>query len=195
MTDTLKQEQTTLSDALRKEFHPQHLQARLLRKSADEKSAKFNLYIDVRQAFNRLDSVVGPTNWQLQYEWDWVNKVVCCTLYVFDSEKEEWIFRIAHAALESEGPMSSSDKIKTAETYAARRVAMEWGIGRYLWYAVRITTENHFEYIPITTNTKTPQIVKGTVTVVRTADWTETRTYDGWGNVTQRNAVKNKKEA
>lgn len=193
MTDKLKQEQIDLRSALRKEFRPLNLMVRLFSKAKDGKSAQFSLYVDVRLIFNRLDAVVGPTNWRLLYQW--TGDVVSCTLSIFDGEKHIWVDRMAHHALEKSDDSafnkSLADQIKSAETHAARRAAMEWGIGRYLYYAAQVVTESGFLYIPI----EGSQITKDTTVVVRTPDWTETRVYDGWGNVTTRTAVENKEKA
>ena len=81
-------------------------------------------YIDARDVMARLDSTVGPLNWQDEYN-EVMGRVVCTLRIRFG---DEWISK-------SDG--ADDTKIEGAKgglSDAFKRSAVKWGVGRYLYY-------------------------------------------------------------
>ena len=85
-------------------------------------------YADVRAVMDRLDDVVGPGNWQDDYEVLHDNSVVC-RLHVRLAGR--WV-RKTDVGSPSEQP-DSGDRLKAAFSDALKRAAVKFGIGRYLY--------------------------------------------------------------
>jgi hypothetical protein len=81
-------------------------------------------YIDARDVMDRLDSVVGPENWQDRYEETATGRVLCSiSIRIGD----EWITK-------SDGAGNTDvEGEKGALSDALKRAAVKWGIGRYLY--------------------------------------------------------------
>jgi len=88
-------------------------------------------YISARDVQNRLDKVLGPDRWRVDFE---VVSSACvkCTLYVsFDGER--WVGK-------SDLGTTTKDDLKGAASDAMKRAAVHFGIGRYL-YSMRYLAE------------------------------------------------------
>lgn len=81
-------------------------------------------YINARTVMDRLDSVVGPFNWQNHYSSGAGTSIVCNIAIRLD---DEWI-----AKADGAGP-SDMEADKGALSDAFKRAAVRWGIGRYLY--------------------------------------------------------------
>ncbi len=85
-------------------------------------------YADVRAVMDRLDDVVGPGNWQDDYEVLPDNSVVCRLRVRLGGR---WV-RKTDVGSPSEQP-DSGDRLKAAFSDALKRAAVKFGIGRYLY--------------------------------------------------------------
>jgi hypothetical protein len=87
-------------------------------------------YIDARQVMNRLDAVVGPGGWQDTYTVLDDGLIICRLSLTIGSE---WV------AKEDIGePGEQTGKGKAAFSDAFKRVAVKWGIGRYLYFLPKL---------------------------------------------------------
>jgi len=85
-------------------------------------------YIDARQVMNRLDTVVGPGNWENRFRIiDASMHVVECTISIFGISKTDVGY--------SNNPDSDdeSEPMKAAYSDAFKRAAVHWGIARWLY--------------------------------------------------------------
>ena len=80
-------------------------------------------YVDARAVMNRLDKVVGPTNWKDEYRH--VDGGIECTLYI--KHDGEWIGKT------DASPETKIEALKGGYSKALVRAAVKWGIGRYLY--------------------------------------------------------------
>ncbi len=101
-------------------------------KSKDGKKATIVAYIDARDVMKLLDEVVGPENWQDEYQaLDPQCSSVKCRLMLKVSPgaglPEEWV------AKEDIGTASEYEGEKGAFSDAFKRAAVKWGIGRFLY--------------------------------------------------------------
>jgi len=96
-------------------------------------------YIDARDVMDRLDAVIGPGNWQDEYEIG-VNGEWICTLSIYI--RAEWVGKsgagVNRALTEKEkGSKFEEDanrkNIKGGASDAFKRAAVKWGIARYLY--------------------------------------------------------------
>lgn len=86
-------------------------------------------YITARQVAERLDSVVGPGNWQTQFlVIDADKAVVQCTLTIFGQGKADVGYPNNPGRPELE-----EEPYKAAYSDAFKRAAVAWGIGRFLY--------------------------------------------------------------
>lgn len=84
------------------------------------------LYIDKDSIQQRLDDVLGPTNWRASYRHD-LDATICKLALCFDGE---WCWKEGVGGkpkMEKE-----QDAVKGAATDAFRQAADAWGFGRYL---------------------------------------------------------------
>jgi hypothetical protein len=80
-------------------------------------------YIDARDVMDRLDTVVGPSNWQRNYTHA-EKKTICSIGIKIDGE---WVWK-------SDGAGDSDvEAEKGAISDAFKRAAVNWGIARYLY--------------------------------------------------------------
>lgn len=86
-------------------------------------------YIDARDVMDRLDAVLGPGNWRDEYEV-LPNGAVRCRLSV--RVGGEWLAK-EDAGGASDQP-DAGDRMKAAFSDALKRVAVKFGIGRYLYH-------------------------------------------------------------
>lgn len=85
--------------------------------------AKALAYLTSRAVMDRLDSVVGPQNWTDKYEM--VDGGILCTLSI--KINGEWVSKTDGAQVTAVEPF------KGGLSDAFKRVAVKWGIGRYLY--------------------------------------------------------------
>lgn len=122
-----------VADALAAKFNPDELGwlPRQIVKRVNGNRADFSAmaiaYINAKQVEDRLDEVVGPLNWKDSYTiLD--NGCVTCRLSIrIDGE---WITK-EDVGDESQQE-NQGDRTKSAFSDAIKRVAVKWGIGRYL---------------------------------------------------------------
>ncbi len=99
-------------------------------------------YLDARAISDRLDSVLGQNNWRDAYtKWHSFSKEVrengkeiqkgfdsqLCTIYVYDSERKEWIGKTDGAE------NTDFESIKGGISDSFKRAAVKWNVGRYLY--------------------------------------------------------------
>lgn len=89
-------------------------------------------YIDARDVMKRLDDVVGMENWSDSYEETGRGRVICSLSIRVDGE---WIVK-------SDGAGDTTmEGEKGAISDAFKRVAVKFGIGRYLYYLPNVWTD------------------------------------------------------
>lgn len=105
-------------------FPPDAVSWRAQSVTRDGNKAMALAYIDARDVMERLDSVVGPANWQDTYAETPKGRLICTLSLRIDSE---WISKSDGAGdTDVEGDKGAiSDSLK--------RAAVKWGIGRYLY--------------------------------------------------------------
>lgn len=87
------------------------------------------LYKDARCDMNILDEGVGPDNWQRRHTRDNAN----CVVSIWDEAKRQWIEK------EDTGTESNTEKEKGLASDSFKRACVNWGIGRELYTAGRIS--------------------------------------------------------
>lgn len=90
---------------------------------------QFLAYIDARDVFDRLDAVVGPDNWQDEFEViDAANHVVSVTLNVAIEGQHVYKSDVGY-------PNSAGDEepFKSAVSDGIKRAGVHFGIGRFLY--------------------------------------------------------------
>lgn len=107
-------------------FSPERVSWRVGSTKADKSTGMALAYIDARDVMERLDEVVGPDNWQDRYEIHG-GKTICYLSIRFDPINNEWITKADGAG------DSDIEAEKGALSDAFKRVAVKWGIGRYLY--------------------------------------------------------------
>lgn len=85
------------------------------------------LYKDARCDMALLDEAVGPMNWQRIHSV--VDDKVCCTVSIWDSEKQQWIDKM------DVGTESNTEAIKGLFSDSFKRTCVNIGIGRELYTA------------------------------------------------------------
>lgn len=115
---------------LKEPFSPDDLEWRL--QSCGEKNGKFwgkaLCYITSRAVQERLDEVVGPDNWQTKIEKK--DDAYLCSLSIRVTHEDgtsEWITRTDGA------DATDIEAVKGGISGAIKRVAVQFGIGRYLY--------------------------------------------------------------
>lgn len=117
---------------LRKPFHKDDLEWRIMqagRTSSGTVWAKCVAYVSARAIQDRLDLVVGPSNWRVWFDTvpgvaD-VSGGILCSLAV--RVGDEWISK------QDGSDQSEMEKFKGGLSGALKRAAVMWGIGRYLY--------------------------------------------------------------
>ena len=115
--------------ALRSRFDPRDVQFKPSVLSKDGRRALALAYIEARAVMDRLDEVVGPSNWKDSYRVladrrnDEGGQVeVECRLAIRLDDR--WIVK---------ADVGSGDDLKAAYSDALKRAGVKWGIGRYLY--------------------------------------------------------------
>lgn len=105
------------------EFPKEDISWRAQSVTKDGEKAMALAYIDARNVMDRLDSVVGPTDWQDRYEFHGTRTICYLSIRV----DNEWITKADGAGdTDVEGE-------KGAISDALKRAAVKWGIARYLY--------------------------------------------------------------
>lgn len=105
-------------------FSPDAVSWRAQSVTRDGSKAMALAYIDARDVMERLDSVVGPANWQDTYAETPKGRLICTLSLRIEGE---WISKSDGAGdTDVEGD-------KGAISDALKRAAVKWGIGRYLY--------------------------------------------------------------
>ena len=89
------------------------------------------LYKDARVDQRILDELYGPTNWQRKHEL--IGDRLYCTISVWDADKRMWVEK------QDVGTESYTEKEKGQASDSFKRAAFNWGIGRELYTAPRIS--------------------------------------------------------
>ena len=95
-------------------------------------STQLLLYKDARCDMNILDETVGPDNWQRKHTRDNAN----CIVSIWDESKKQWIEK------EDTGTESNTEKEKGLASDSFKRACVNWGIGREIYTAGRISVPN-----------------------------------------------------
>lgn len=110
-------------EALSQPFPPHEIEWRVGSTNQDKTKGLALAYITARHVMDRLDSVVGPANWQDRYEVHGT-KTIC---YLSVRIGGEWIVKADGAG------DSDVEAEKGSISDALKRAAVKWGIGRYLY--------------------------------------------------------------
>lgn len=97
-------------------------------------------YVTARAIQNRLDSVVGPLNWKVEYPMV-EERGVLCNILIRD-EQGEWVGKIDGAE------PTKQDAFKGGISSAFKRAAVLWGMGRYLYEIDRTFVQTSFKKTP-----------------------------------------------
>lgn len=81
-------------------------------------------YIDARDVMNLLDDVVGPTDWQDQYEL--VGDKIIAGIGI-RTDDGQWVWKY------DTGTESNIEEEKGMFSDAFKRAAVKWGVGRFLY--------------------------------------------------------------
>lgn len=84
------------------------------------------VYIDARDVMDRLDKVCGAGNWQTNYSES--GGIIVCNIGIRLPYTTDWVWKADGAGeTDVEGE-------KGAMSSALKRAAVQWGVGRYLYY-------------------------------------------------------------
>lgn len=87
-------------------------------------------YIDARDVQNRLDQAVGPENWWADYQILGNGERVICRLTLRVDGREVTKTDVGGESDQPDG----GDRLKAAFSDSLKRAAVQWGVGRYLYY-------------------------------------------------------------
>ena len=93
--------------------------------------ASLLLYKDARVDMRTLDALYGPFGWKRSHRI--LGDRLYCTVEVWDKDKKEWI------AKEDVGTESNTEPEKGQASDSFKRACFNWGIGRELYTAPKIT--------------------------------------------------------
>lgn len=110
-------------DDLAAPFPPEAISWRVGSTNKEKTKAMALAYIDARDVMERLDSVVGPANWQNKYSHA-NGKTVCDLAVRVDGE---WVWKADGAG------DTDVEAEKGAFSDALKRAAVRFGVGRYLY--------------------------------------------------------------
>lgn len=128
-------------EALKKPFKPEEIQWRIQQKSKDGTKGMALAYMDSRAVMNRLDEVVGPENWRVEYKDVDMGTI---TRQTYKGEVVEAVkgFLATITVTLPDGTMvaksdgsgcTATEPFKGALSGALKRAANAFGIGRYLY--------------------------------------------------------------
>jgi len=119
-----------MDDLLKQLFAPFGAEAVDYRPGHKIKDSQFIVfaYVGKEEIRDRLDAILGPTNWFTEYE-PWAGATILCKLSLRIGG--EWITKSGVGG--SSAQMKEEDnQIKSAKTSAFRNAAAEWGFARHL---------------------------------------------------------------
>lgn len=90
-------------------------------------------YKDARVDMDRLDSSVGPENWQRKHEI--VGNNLHCSIGIYVESTNQWVWK------SDVGTQSNTEKEKGEASDAFKRAGFNWGIGRELYEYPRIVVQ------------------------------------------------------
>lgn len=105
-------------------FPPERVSWRVGSTNQDKTKGMALAYLDARDVMNRLDEVVGPSNWQDRYPHAGAKTVCEIDIWV---EGRGWVTKADGAG------DTDVEKEKGSLSDAFKRAAVRWGIGRYLY--------------------------------------------------------------
>lgn len=127
-------------DALKKPFNPEDIEWRLSRKSKDGQKGEVLAYLTARAIMERLDEVVGPDKWEVSYA---PVDMGTSTRQTYKGEETVTVkgFLATLTLHLPDGDVSRTDganctdfePFKGGLSGALKRVAVAFGIGRYLY--------------------------------------------------------------
>jgi len=123
---------SNIFEQLKEPFKPDEIQWRIGQKSKDGKKATVMAYMDSRAVQERLDSVVGPENWRVEYSSVDLGQIgnkdikgfICSLSIKID---DNWLTRQDGAGC------TDFEPLKGGISDAFKRAASSFGIGRYLY--------------------------------------------------------------
>lgn len=113
----------TIFDELSAPFPADYIDWRVGSTNQDKTKGMALAYIDARAVMDRLDTIVGPANWQCQYTP--AGPIMICAIGI--KFGDAWVWKQDGAGeTDFEGE-------KGAMSDAFKRAAVRWGVGRYLY--------------------------------------------------------------
>lgn len=101
--------------------------------------ASLLIYKDARVDQRILDETFGPMNWERRHEV--IDGRLYCTVSIWDEQKKQWVSK------QDVGTESNTEKEKGQASDSFKRACFNWGIGRELYTAPRISVYlNEGEY-------------------------------------------------
>ena len=128
---------------LKAPFRPDEIEYRISAKTADKTKGLAVAYIQARAVQNRLDEVLGFTNWKNEII-DAANGKICGLSLRINGE---WITKYDGA------DNTKIEATKGGISDSLKRAAVQWGIGRYLynlpgqWVRIKNTYKDNYEII------------------------------------------------
>jgi hypothetical protein len=109
-------------------FHPDLVQWKAQTAVNDKGKALAVAYLDARDIMDRLDEVLGPVNWQANYEIQ--DNTVMCSIHFrnLGSEEKEWLHRHGMCGMDEDAGGEGG-----TATVAFKRAVVQLGVGRYLY--------------------------------------------------------------
>lgn len=104
------------------------MQFRAGKVTRDGSKAMALAFIDARTVQDRLDTTVGPENWQCRFHWEEVGGTVMCVCSISIWFGDQWIVKQDGAGT------TNYEAIKGGMSDALKRCAVQWGIGRSLYF-------------------------------------------------------------
>lgn len=98
---------------------------------ADGTKATFLAYHDARDVMDRLDEVVGIDGWRDEYTV-LTGQAVACRLSVRNPDDYEWVTK-EDVGYPNDPQKPEPEALKSAYSDALKRVAVKFGVGRYLY--------------------------------------------------------------
>lgn len=114
-------------------FTPDKLSWRPGSVTRDKQKVQAIPYIDAKHIMYRLDDTLGPFNWQTGLHVE--SGVTIKGLAIQHPENGEWIWRWEPGHFEAKSDYDAERiGVLGSATVGLRRVAAEWGIGRYIYF-------------------------------------------------------------
>lgn len=110
-------------EKLRAPFAPDEIHWRVGSKTKDNTKGLALAYIDARDVMSRLDAVVGPADWQDEYQF--IGEVIVCRIGI--RVVDDWVWKTDGAG------KTQIEAEKGGISDAFKRAAVKWGIGRHLY--------------------------------------------------------------